>query len=84
MTYKKREKIIVCSSCGSEWIHRDSGHVWNYKNQKWKVVALYDDYFCSKCNDKTDITELTLTSKDRKKSGAEILAERKAEDSGHS
>jgi len=76
MTYKKREKIIVCSSCGSEWIHRESGSVWDYKNQRWKTVALYEEYFCSKCFDRTTIVELMLTPRDRKKSGSEILKER--------
>jgi hypothetical protein len=51
---------MVCNSCGSDEVSRDSWADWDVKNQQWVLGSAFDYAHCHKCDGETRLIEVEL------------------------
>jgi hypothetical protein len=48
---------MVCRWCGSENVRRDADVAWDVDQQRWELVAVYDNADCEDCEGETSLLE---------------------------
>jgi len=43
-------KIIICVNCGGKQIDVDGLLRWNYEQQDWELIDVFDTGFCQECS----------------------------------
>jgi len=49
---------MVCKTCSSDDVYRDAWANWDYSLQQWMLSQAFDNAWCEKCEDETNLIEV--------------------------